>query len=142
MIREATIYDTPDLLRMGLAFVNAIRQEPDVVSITETLRFLMDADSAVLLISGNGKAMVGALASPAFFNRNEITAAELFWWVEPDARGQGLGIALLNGLESWARSIGVCRLSMVAMESLDASEVDMYENHGYSRFESTFVKEF
>ena len=98
---------------MGVSFVEAIGQDPHRASIVDTMEFLIGNELGVLLMVGE-VGMVGGIATPDFFNRNKLGAAELFWWVDEEARGSGAGVALLNGLESWAISIGASRLSMTA----------------------------
>ena len=140
MIREATHEDIPDLVRMSRKFVEALGRKPNNESIIETLEFLINDKSGIILMQDR-HAMIGGLTSEVFFDRDDIGATELFWWVEEQFRGSGAGIALLNGLESWSRSIGASRLSMMAMESLGADVAGIYKKHGYTKWETAYVKE-
>ena len=138
-MRLATIDDMDEILRMGKSFADALNEPSDIDSIEDTAINLIDDDIGVLLIEEH--AMAGALVVPNFFDMNRLIATELFWWVDKEARGNGAGKRLLNGLESWARSKGAERLSMIAMDSL--SDVGkLYERAGYCKFETSYLRKF
>jgi GNAT superfamily N-acetyltransferase len=137
-MRPATRDDLPELLRMGRAFCAAISEGCERESIVETLEMLIDEDFGVLLYDEG--AMVGGLLVPHFFDKSRLMATELFWWVDEEVRGNGVGVKLLNGLESWARAHGAERLSMMSMTALDKGVGKIYERHGFKHFESHYVK--
>ena len=133
----ATTDDLNEIIRMGTAFADALGEESDIDSIEDTAINLMDSDIGVLLIEDH--AMAGALVVPNFFDINRLIATELFWWVDEDHRGNGVGKRLLDGLESWARDKGAERLNMIAMDSLD-DVGKLYESAGYRKFETSYVR--
>ena len=139
-MRLATVDDMDDILRMGKSFADALNEESDVESIEDTAINLIENDIGVLLIEDH--AMAGALVVPNFFDMNRLIATELFWWVDEEARGNGAGKRLLNGLESWALSKGAERLSMIAMDALSESVGHLYEKSGYRKFETSYVRKF
>jgi GNAT superfamily N-acetyltransferase len=51
--------------------------------------------------------------------------------VLPDARGRGVGRALLDAVEAYARGLGCCKLTLEVME-LNARARKTYETHGFS----------
>lgn len=135
MIRLATPDDLPECLRMGEQFTAAVGMPFDETSTAETLLRLMDSPDGVLLVGDGG--MVGGIVYPAYFASDYRMAQELFWWSETP----GLGRALLNGLEQWARSVGAKSLTMLAMADMRADAVGrLYQRAGYRPLENTFVK--
>ncbi len=139
-MREATYKDIPEIVRMGKAFADAVEEDHDIESIEQTAHELIDSDIGVILIDKH--AMAGALVVPNFFHKSRLIATELFWWVDKEARGNGAGQRLLNGLESWAKSKDAERLTMVGMESLDPRVGILYQRAGYRKFETTYVRTF
>lgn len=136
-MRNATIDDMPEIKRMGAAFADSLGEHYDLDSIEQTAINLMESDIGVLLIDDH--AIAGALVVPNFFDNDRLIASELFWWVDKEARGNGTGTRLLNGLESWAKSVGAERLNMIAMYSLKDIE-KLYERAGYRKFETSYVR--
>ena len=139
-MRLATIDDLPEIVRMGTEFADALGEASDTASIEDTAINLIESDIGVLLIEDH--AMAGALVVPNFFNSDRLIATELFWWVDKDARGNGIGARLLNGLESWAKECGAERLSMISMASLSGSIGKLYEKAGYRQFETSYMRKF
>ena len=137
-MRPAEYKDIPDIVRMGKAFASALGEDHDAESIEITARELIDSDIGVILIEDH--AMAGALVVPNFFHKSRLIATELFWWVDKEARGNGAGLRLLNGLESWAKSKDAERLTMVGMESLDPRIGVLYKRAGYKKFETSYVR--
>ena len=139
MIREAEFSDFPEIIRMGREFSESIGVPLDDESTLDTAENLIKSDSSVLLI-GEG-VMAGALAYPLYLNNNIIIAQELFWWVDKDKRGNGIGRELLTALEQWAKSVGAQQLIMIAMSNTSTEFVEqVYLRNGYKPFEKTFVK--
>ncbi len=141
VIREATGDDLGEIFRMGRAFADAVGVPFDEDSAAQTAVHLIEGDDGVLLI-GDG-AMAGALAYPLFLNHNIKAAQELFWWVDKDRRGNGLGTDLLESLEQWAQSVGADQLVMLSMHASTPQFIDnVYLANGYKPFEKTYIKVF
>lgn len=136
-MRHATKEDIPEIVRMGEDFCKALHEEYDEDSIAETALSLIENPDAVLLFEDGG--MAAAMVIPAFLNYGVLNAAELFWWIDPEKRGNGSGLELLKGLEMWARSKGADRLSMIEMSGFEVGK--LYEKHGFEKAETTFVKQ-
>ncbi len=137
MTRLATLNDIDACVRMGGSFAQLAKVTADESSMRETLERLVD--SGALFVDGDPvSAMAAVLIYPHYFNRDQISAQELFWWVDESARGTGVGRRLLNAIESAARDAGAHSLTMV---SLAANPVEkLYEAAGYVAQESSFVK--
>ena len=143
MIRSAVAGDIPAMTKMGARFFEAsgfekwFRFSPR--SFADTLGRLMVDERAVVLVAEQG--MAAAMAYPCWFDREHLTAQELFWWVEPDARGGDLGKRLRQGLEDWAYSKGCSTMEMGALEASKVETlVRYYERHGYGAKERIFCK--
>jgi GNAT superfamily N-acetyltransferase len=67
-----------------------------------------------------------------------VLATETAWWIEPDSRGLGLGVQLLQAFEYWAKEKAGC--SMVSMSSLDDKVGEMYLKQGYKLYERAYMK--
>jgi GNAT superfamily N-acetyltransferase len=138
--RHATENDLLECLRMGRAFAKAAGLDADDVSMAETLTQLMAADG--LFVTGYpAHGMAGVLVYRNYFRRSQTVAQEMFWWVDPEARGTGAGRKLLETIEAWAKEQGAHSLTMVALDDVDGEKVaGMYKAAGYRPLERNFVK--
>jgi GNAT superfamily N-acetyltransferase len=140
MIRLATIEDLPRVVEMGRRF----RRETSYAEKLKENAAQMLA-LAERLVAGNGLllaerserliGMLGFVVYPHFIS-GEITAGEIFWWVEPEFRGEGL--RLLREAEKCARQAGATRMQMIAPNDRVAH---VYRRVGYEFVESTYQKE-
>jgi putative acetyltransferase len=73
-----------------------------------------------------------AVGCGALRRLDEATAELKRMYVEPSARGQGIGRALLDALEREARMLGVTRIVLETGTRLIAA-IRMYEGMGYAR---------
>lgn len=145
-VRQAILDDMLDILRLGRQFCEALGENFDRHSVVEHVDMLLEMSNAeVLLVEDEGYVvgMAAALHLPLYIDSSQKVASELWWWVDPEYRNAGAGSALLDGLESWARSEGCTRMSMMLMEELPGSRgvESMYYVSGYKAHERTFVKE-
>ncbi len=73
-------------------------------------------------------------------NDGELVANEMFWFVKPDSRGNGL--RLFTEYESEARKRGAKRCSMIHLLSLQPEALSrLYERRGYRAIETAYYKE-
>lgn len=147
MIRPAVPEDIYRLVEMARAFWAETgwgdRAEFDVESFAFTAGTLMDR--GVLLVSvaddGNVVGMAGAGLAQAWWNRNVLTAQEIFWYCEKGHR-KGLGRQLMTNLEAAVASLGVKLFSMSAEEGLRSKALGrLYRQRGYIPSEMLFWKE-
>ena len=145
-VRLATQDDVKAIVRMGRAFWAAIPYNDGVPYCPDSLALACDQminQGLLVYAHDDGVAVgaVGALASPMFVNREKLVAAELFWWVEHPYRNTGVGSQMCAALEQAAKSLGVWRLSMMAVEGMELEKVaSMYERFGYLPVERTWSK--
>lgn len=153
MIRKAVPKDIFRLADMGRAFFSEAgfaeklagegRQlEFDLESFAHTVAALIE--HGVLLVAEKGGevvGMAGAGLAPAWWNRNVLTAQELFWYIEP-AHRFGLGKKLMDALEAAVADLGVVLFSMSAEEGLRSEALNrLYRQRGYFPTERLFWKQ-
>lgn len=143
MIRLATEDDIPRLVEMTDRFIREtayfgfITPNKEVVE-TWFLGLINGADSFILVSEGGViQGALGCALVPHFLDGKK-SAFELFWWVEPEFRG--IGGELFKFYEWLIKERGAVRSFFVAPENTDISKY--YEKQGYSKFETTYVREF
>lgn len=140
MIREAVRADIPHLVVMGLRFVRSssyaeqIGENPD--ALFDLMLKLIESPEAVIFISGEDRpfGMIGAHLYRHPMS-GEITASELFWWVEPEHRGEG--VILYRKMEEWARENAATKIQMIAPD--DRTE-RAYCALGFHKLETHYQK--
>lgn len=147
VVRNGIESDWTEFLRMTRAFFDATAFGNvgfDEASMRKTFDHLLgNGERSILLMAENGSlcGMAAALIYPFYFNLQHLTAQELFWWVDPSARGTGAGIKLLKTLESESRNKGARSLSMIALSHIDGPQVEkLYRHYDYVKSEQSFLK--
>lgn len=101
-------------------------------------------EQGVMLVAEQGDqvvGMVGLFLEPFTFNVAITVATELVWWVEPEARETGAGMALLAGIEPACRQKGADLIRMMALAKFSEHAAALYARRGYVHTESAFTKE-
>lgn len=140
MIRFATLEDVPALVEMGKRF---LRESPyhaflaeNPARMYELIAGLIEGSGGVLVSSMGDKitGMLGYILHNHFIS-GEPMAGEVFWWVEPEYRGQG--IRLLHAVEAAAHKAGATKIQMIAPNERVGA---LYARLGYSPVETTFQR--
>lgn len=140
-IRKATPDDIPGLVEMGERMWAATPYASLIAKNTEQMRTLLlqlMGGSGAVLVAEHGKQIVGMLGMVVFSHpiSAELTGGELFWWVEPEARG--VGVSLLRAGQRFAEDAGAVKMQMVA----PTQDVErLYSKLGYSKVETTYQRE-
>jgi len=141
VIRDATEQDIPRLVAMGERFLTETvyrgRVPVDPATMARTLALLVATENGTVLVSERDGVVVGMIGLLLFENpiSGELTAGELFWWVEPEHRG--IGVRLLKRAEQWARRAGARKVHMIA----PTPEVgQLYDRLGYGYLEAAYQK--
>lgn len=140
MIRGALLPDIPRLVVMGVHFIQStqyagqIGENPD--ALFDMMLKLIEAENAVIFVDGETQP-IGMLGAHIFQHpmSGELVASELFWWVEPEHRGNGL--ALYRALEGWAEERGVHKIQMVAPDERTSR---VYCALGFTKVEELYQK--
>lgn len=141
MIRQATPEDLERIVEMGVRFINETSYvkflSPSVESITMSVVNLMANPNAILLVSGSDATVTGMIGMLSFDHpfSGERVASEMFWWVDPEARGDG--IRLLVAAEKWAKEAGAVKVQMVAPNERVG---EIYERLSYTPVETMYQR--
>lgn len=139
MIRAALAADVPRLVEMGRRFrcessyQKHLGENPQKMG--ELALQLLAAGG--LLVSEREAQLVGMIGFVLYphFLSGETVAGEIFWWVEPEHRGEGP--KLLRQAEKLAKQAGAERMQMIAPTDRVAN---LYRRFGYEFVEATYQK--
>jgi len=103
---------------------------------SDTFAFwVVDRDGEIVGISG-------AMTFPLYFAPTIKIAQELFWWIEPEARGTSAGKQMMFEIEGWAEQVGASHLLMIALENDRSKTMErFYGRNGFAPLERIFIKE-
>lgn len=141
MIRRATIEDRDRLMEMGQRFVSETPYAGlisiDPARLSDSVGNLLANPDGAVFVSGSDATLTGMIAMLAYDHpfSGERTAFEVVWWVEPEARGDG--VRLLRAAEQWARDLGIRKMQMVAPT---ARVGEFYARMGYAPVETSFQR--
>jgi GNAT superfamily N-acetyltransferase len=147
-VRAATVDDLPACLDMTARF-HAASPISDVApfdrdGMAVTLReMLVNPRAGIWLAFRDGVpvGLVGALLYPLYFNPAHEVAQELFWWLNPEARGSGAGEKLFQIVQNWAKDAGATAVFMIALEDRRVDKMDrFYKRAGFQPMERTYMK--
>jgi GNAT superfamily N-acetyltransferase len=126
MIRIANKDDVPRLVELGLEFLSnhfipgGYNRESLEASFHEWFadpehpaRLLVYVDDRGLILGS-----LGYVAAPMYWNHDVLGSKELFWWVSREARGAGVGSALL---EAYGKDLDERGIQVGFMTTLDDS---------------------
>jgi len=106
-------------------------------AMTRTLQLLLASDVGAVFVSEADGVVTGMIGLLVFEHpiTGARTATELFWWVDPEHRGQG--VRLLTRGEQWAATAGAQYVHMIAPTPAVGH---LYERLGYDFLESSYQK--
>lgn len=103
-------------------------------------------NSDILLLIGELEGEIVGVTSCLLYSlyfSQAIVGQELWWWLTPKARGSGIGKAMFQAIETWAKGKGASALFMIALEDERAAAMEkVYFRAGFRPLERTFIKEF
>jgi len=142
VIRPATMEDVPALVAMGRQFAqtemyrDVLRENPEQMAIVAG-NLIGHESGAILVLERDGilVGMIGLVCTLHFLS-GEMYAGEVFWWVTPGQRGDG--VRLLRAAESWAIEHGAKALQMIAPTERVGQ---FYDRMGFTRTEISYQKE-
>jgi len=141
VIRPATHEDVPALVVMGQQFArtemyrDSLYENPDQITVVMTSLIANEGGTILVLESKDVLiGMMGIICTPHFLSA-EMCASEIFWWVTPGHRGDG--VRLLRAAELWAKECGATKLQMVAPTERVGR---FYDRMGFTRIETGYQK--
>lgn len=141
MIRRAVEEDIPRLVEMGQRFMREtdyrehLSENPAQIALF--LRNLLTCPDGAVFVSGSDASLTGTIVLLRFVQpfSGEVIVSELAWWVDPEARGDG--VRLLRTAEAWALEHGAIAMQMIA----PTPKVErFYERLGYARVEVAYQR--
>lgn len=142
-IRQATVADVPALVGLGMRFIAettyADKIGSDPAKIADLAHACLAAPNADIFVADTGAELVGCIALHVFAHpmSGELTAAEMVWWVVPEARG--VGVRLYRRAEQWAKEAGAVFLQMIAPVA-HANVGHFYEMIGFTPVETMYQR--
>lgn len=109
-------------------------------AIKAMLRKTTSANGITLLACDDNRAVgiLGALISPFWFAPRVLFAQELFWWVDEEARGNGVGRMLLARFEEEMRQREISYITMMSLNDRRADST--YSASSYMLAETNYLK--
>lgn len=141
MIRKATVDDVPRAVAMGVRFLADTAYHDSIATnpaqLADIAERLATRDDSVLFVSEQDGEIVGMIGAYIYAHpySSEPFATELFWWVEPEHRGQG--VRLLKQVQQWAATHGAVKLQVVAPNERVAN---VYERLGFAKVETCYQR--
>jgi GNAT superfamily N-acetyltransferase len=139
MIRAAIAADVPRLVEMGRRFRSVTGYAKILAENPEKMAELAGqlVSQGGLLVSERSGTLVGMLGFIVYphFISGETTGGEVFWWVEPEHRGEG--VKLLREAERLARAAGAQKMQMIAPTERVAT---FYQRLGYEFVEASYQR--
>jgi GNAT superfamily N-acetyltransferase len=139
-IQRATIEDVDSIVPLFEAYRLFYRQAGDPAGARAFLRARLERDESVIFLAFDGELAVGFTQLYPLFSsaamRRIFLLNDLF--VAPEARGRGLGSALLSAAADFGRQEGALRLQL-STEVTNATAQAVYERAGWKRDLDFFV---
>jgi len=146
-MKRLTVEELPRLRHIGREFTKAAKRrhpfnEQYFEAIWTTL--LTTNIGTIFYEEDEDKKVIAVIASvynPDMFS-GMLTAAETFWFLLPEARGQHLSVQLLDAFETEAKARGCEDILMVCLSELSPEIVGaIYTRRGYTPAEVIYLKE-
>jgi hypothetical protein len=139
LIRDAQMSDVPRIVEMGRHFLKGSTYEKHLSENPDRMAELAEKLISVngLIVSQQGSDVMGMLGwiLHSHFISGDLMAGEVFWWTEPEMRGDG--IRLLKEAERRAIAAGAKSFQMIAPNDKVAN---VYKRLGFDFVEATWQK--
>jgi GNAT superfamily N-acetyltransferase len=139
-VRRATLDDLEILAPLFDAYRQFYRRESDVAGARQFLFDRLGREESVIFVAFDGSAAVGFTQLYPLFS--SAAMARIFilndLFVAPEARGKGVGTALLSAAADYGREQGAVRLGL-STEVTNTTAQSVYERAGWKRDTAFFV---
>lgn len=134
-VRQATAEDAGEIARLLRDFnLEYSEPTPDVATLTETVRRLLEESEIVVMLAGSGPDGLSLFRfRPALWAAGSETYLQELY-VVPHLRGQGIGRRLLEETIEFARAAGAAGIDLNTGET-DTAARNLYESMGFSNRE-------
>lgn len=107
----------------------------------EIAQGLLDNPNTIY-VEDEGKGCLLGVVYPHYLNPDILVCQELGWWVEPQYRKSGVGMALYRRFEKKAIARGIKKLIMISLETQEPDKMNkLYIKQGFRVLEHTYIKE-
>jgi len=139
LIRDAKRNEIDCIVEMGKKFLSFSTYSKFLGESQETMRILAQQllwNESLLVSEREGKVIgiLGYIVHKHFIS-GELTAGEVFWWVEPEFRGEG--VKLMREMERRAKLAGAKHIQMIAPNDKVAN---FYVRDGFEFVEATYQR--
>lgn len=143
-IRKAQLRDVDWIVKdAGYKMVYEELKKPDLYDVhtIQALTIKCIQDGTVLLVSKGSSpvGVLGAVAVPHYLNRNQVTLAEIMWYVDKENRNGRAGLLLLKAFADMAKQKG-CKATLSLLASSNISD-NTLERFGFKLTERNYLME-
>ena len=146
VIRRAELKDIPILVDlyskwMGERLVEQSGFEWDANR--TTLLVIKNLQAGVYFIAEEGDRVVGAIGATLdrWMENDYQILKEVYYWVDPEQRGDGTGSRLITAIEDLGRQLKVAIVMMYDVNPNESGSLDMfYKNRGYKPVQMQYWK--
>lgn len=137
-IRKATIEDLKSLAKLFDGYRVFYNQKSDLIAAEKFLKDRMENEESIIFIAENENHMLGFTQLYPTFSSVSLERVFILndLFVKPDARGKGVGKAILNHSQGWIIRQGHKGLSLETASDNPAQK--LYEQEGWSRDEGFY----
>lgn len=140
MIKRPSQAELFKVLPLATAFADAAGAECSNIHLMGVLNYMNE--NHLVLVDEEFTGFIAANSYVWMLDPSIKVACELAWWVNPEARGQGIAKQLVEGYEAWAREIGCKHIEMSALAKTDSDDLSRFYNKiGFNMIQRTFRKE-
>ncbi|MDF7671159.1 GNAT family N-acetyltransferase [Orbaceae bacterium ESL0721] len=149
MIKQATLFDVPDIVRIGHDLYNESANHNqlykwDDESALSTCKFFVTNESSLVLIDKGEQGLkgffIGQILTP--LASKDKMALDVMFFIRPAYRGGTTAYRLIKRYEEWARSHDVKYIQLGSSSGLSQQRtLNMYSRLGYVPQAVTYVKE-
>ena len=145
MIREAREDDLRRLMEMSeryypkTYYANVVPFDADSIAVLHMA--LME--NGILLVAEIGDEVVGMcgfILSPFIFEPMVTGAYGVYWWVEPEYEGMGIGKEFLSAIDPLAKARGASYIHVGCMADSPIKAASLLIKSGYDHTEMSFTK--
>lgn len=130
--------DYPRIIDMGAKFISSMDLPVDKASILTMIGHLIQ--TGIVAIHDSGKGFIACHLFNWNLNPSKLVAQEVAWWVEPEARGEGIARELLDFYINWAKEKNAFAIEMGTFRSLDKGNLGaFYEKNGFKETYKTYT---
>lgn len=145
VIRPATREDVPRIVEMAEQFY-ATTPYPDFAPLDRNsaagLAIITMEQFILLVVELEGRVcgMVSLSIEPFTFNTRCKVANEIAYWLDPEVRGMGVAVELMQAMEQACADKGVQVIRMAHLSTSPPRAAQIYESMGYVHTDSHFMK--